>query len=124
MASLHELRELPAKGDYFLSFDNLLEVVPDASIKYKFSFQIPHKDPKRAVQVYKSSLSLKDKCLFEVLIYEKVQTRNDSIWRGCYKERRDLEEGVNLLVWIGTMKEFGTRILPCMDPDELVSSSA
>jgi hypothetical protein len=43
MASLYKLRELLAKGDYFLSFDDLLKVVRDASIKYKFSFKIPHK---------------------------------------------------------------------------------
>jgi hypothetical protein len=35
MTSLHELRELPNEGDYFLSFDDLLEVIRDASIKYK-----------------------------------------------------------------------------------------
>jgi hypothetical protein len=35
MASLHELRELPNEGDYFLSFDDLLKVIRDASIKHK-----------------------------------------------------------------------------------------
>jgi hypothetical protein len=35
MASLHELRELPNEGDYILSFDDLLEVIRDASIKNK-----------------------------------------------------------------------------------------
>ena len=48
MASLHELRELLVQRDYFLSFDDLLEAVRDASVKYKFSFKTPHKDPKRA----------------------------------------------------------------------------
>lgn len=48
MASLHELRDLPKVGDYFLSFDDLLEVVRDASVKHKFSFKVPHRDPKRA----------------------------------------------------------------------------
>lgn len=48
MASLHELREVPVQGDYFLSFDDLLEVIRDASVKHKFSFKTPHKDPKRA----------------------------------------------------------------------------
>ena len=48
MASLHELRELPIQGDYFLSFDDLLEVIRDASVKHKFSFKTPHKDSKRA----------------------------------------------------------------------------
>jgi hypothetical protein len=48
MASLHELREIPVQGDYFLSFDDLLEVIRDASVKHKFSFKTPHKDPKRA----------------------------------------------------------------------------
>ena len=48
MASLYELRELPIEGDYFLSFEDLLEVVRDVSVKHKFSFQVPHKDLKRA----------------------------------------------------------------------------
>ena len=48
MTSLHELRELPNEGDYFLSFDDLLKVIRNASIKYKFSFRTLYKDPKRA----------------------------------------------------------------------------
>ena len=48
MASLHELREVLVQGDYFLSFDDLLEVIRDASIKHKFSFKTLYKDPKRA----------------------------------------------------------------------------
>ena len=48
MASLHELRELPVQRDYFISFDDLLKIIRDASIKHKFSFKTPHKDPKRA----------------------------------------------------------------------------
>jgi hypothetical protein len=48
MASLHELRGLPAEGEYFLSFEDLLEVIRDAFVKHKFSFRVPHKDPKRA----------------------------------------------------------------------------
>ncbi len=48
MASLYELCELPIKRDYFLSFKDLLKVVRDISIKYKFSFQVPYKDLKRA----------------------------------------------------------------------------
>ena len=48
IASLHELRELPIEGDYFLSFDDLLEVIRDASVKHKFSFKTLHKDLKRA----------------------------------------------------------------------------
>ena len=44
MTSLHELRELPKEGDFFLSFDDLLEVIRDASIKDKFSFKNPHKE--------------------------------------------------------------------------------
>jgi hypothetical protein len=39
MACLHELRELLIQGDYFLSFDDLLKVIRDVSIKYKFSFK-------------------------------------------------------------------------------------
>jgi len=52
MASLHELRELLIIGDYFLSFDDLLEVIRDTSIKYKFSFKTPHKDSKRVQYSY------------------------------------------------------------------------
>ena len=47
MASLHELRELPNEGDYFLSFNDLLKVIRNTSIKYKFSFRTLYKDPKR-----------------------------------------------------------------------------
>jgi hypothetical protein len=45
MASLHELRDMPKEEDYFLSFDDLLKVICDASIKHKFSFKTPYKDP-------------------------------------------------------------------------------
>ena len=48
IALLYKLRELPIIGDYFLSFDDLLKVVCDASIKHKVSFQVLHKDKKRA----------------------------------------------------------------------------
>ena len=48
IASLHELREVLVQGDYFLTFDDLLEVIRDASIKHKFSFKTLHKDLKRA----------------------------------------------------------------------------
>jgi hypothetical protein len=48
MASLHELRDMPIEGDYFLSFDDFLEVIRDASVKHKFSFKVPHKDTNRA----------------------------------------------------------------------------
>ena len=49
MTSLHELRELPKEGEYFLSFEDLLEVIRDASVKHRFSFRILYKDPKRAL---------------------------------------------------------------------------
>jgi hypothetical protein len=39
MASLHELRDLLKEGDKFPSFDDVLEVIRDASIKHKFSFK-------------------------------------------------------------------------------------
>jgi hypothetical protein len=39
MALLYKLRELPIIGDYFLSFDDLLKVVCDPSIKHKVSFK-------------------------------------------------------------------------------------
>ncbi len=48
MASLHELRHLPAEGEFFLSFDDLLEVIRDASVKHKFSFKTTHKNTTRA----------------------------------------------------------------------------
>ena len=48
IASLYELRELPIEGDYFLSFDDLLEVIRDTSVKHKFSFKTLYKDLKRA----------------------------------------------------------------------------
>jgi hypothetical protein len=44
MVSLHELRDLPSEGDYFLLFKDLLEIIRDASIKYKFFFRTLHKD--------------------------------------------------------------------------------
>jgi hypothetical protein len=47
MASLYELRDLLAISDYFLLYKDLLKVIQDTSIKYKFAFRIPHKDPKR-----------------------------------------------------------------------------
>jgi hypothetical protein len=47
MASLYELRNMPKEGDYFVSFDDLLEVIRDASVKHKFSFKTLHKDPFR-----------------------------------------------------------------------------
>ena len=40
MASLHELRELPLEGDFFLSFDDLLEVIRDASVKINSASRI------------------------------------------------------------------------------------
>jgi len=52
MASLHELRELPINGDYFLSFDDLFEAIRDASVKHKFSFRIPQRPKKSAISVY------------------------------------------------------------------------
>ena len=48
IASLYKLCELLIEGDYFLSLDDLLEVIHDTSIKYKFSFKTLYKDLKRA----------------------------------------------------------------------------
>jgi hypothetical protein len=45
MASLYKLRNMPKEGDYFISFDNLLKVIYNASIKHKFLFKTLHKDP-------------------------------------------------------------------------------
>jgi hypothetical protein len=48
MASLYKLYNMPVEDDYFLSFNNLLKVIYDASIKHKFFFKVLHKDTKRA----------------------------------------------------------------------------
>jgi hypothetical protein len=48
IALLYKLREFLIKSDYFLSFDDLLEVTRDAFIKHKFSFKTLYKDLKRA----------------------------------------------------------------------------
>jgi hypothetical protein len=48
IALLYKLCKLPIVGDYFLSFDDLLKVVRNASIKHKFSFKVLYKDKKRA----------------------------------------------------------------------------
>jgi hypothetical protein len=48
MALFYKLRELLIKGDYFLSFDDLLKVIYDAFIKHKFSFKTLYKDLKQA----------------------------------------------------------------------------
>ena len=47
IASLHKLCNMPIEGDYFLSFNDLLKVIRDAFVKYKFSFKILYKDMKR-----------------------------------------------------------------------------
>lgn len=47
IALLYELREPLIIGDYLLSFDNLLEIVHDTFIKYKFSFKLLYKDKMR-----------------------------------------------------------------------------
>jgi hypothetical protein len=47
MASLYKLCNIPKEGDYFLSFNNLLKVIRDASVKYKFFFKTLYKDPSR-----------------------------------------------------------------------------
>ena len=66
MASLHELRDMPVEGDYFLSFDNLLEVIRDASVKHKFSSQgTTQRLKKSAVSMYQQGLSMACECLFE-----------------------------------------------------------
>jgi hypothetical protein len=48
MAFLYELCNMPIESDYFLSFNNLLKVIYNAFIKYKFSFKILYKDVNRA----------------------------------------------------------------------------
>jgi hypothetical protein len=44
MAFLYKLRDILIKGDYFLSFDDLLKVIRDASVKHKFSFKVLYSD--------------------------------------------------------------------------------
>jgi hypothetical protein len=59
MASLHKLRDMPVEGDYFLSFDDLLEVIRDASVKHKFSSQgTTQRLKKSAVLMYQQGLSM------------------------------------------------------------------
>ena len=66
MASLHELRDMPVEGDYFLSFNDLLEVIRDASVKHKFSSQgTTQRLKKSAVSMYQQGLSMACECLFE-----------------------------------------------------------
>jgi len=74
MASLYELRELPIVGDYFLSFDDLLEVICDVSIKHKFSFKVLHKDKKRAW--YKCNN--KD-CPWSIIAHLNLENNNEVI---------------------------------------------
>jgi hypothetical protein len=58
MASLYKLRDISVEGDYFLSFNNLLEVIRDASVKHKFFFKVLHKDTKRARYRYTNKACL------------------------------------------------------------------
>jgi hypothetical protein len=39
---------MPIKGDYFLTFKDLLKVIRNASVRHKFSFKVLYKDIKRA----------------------------------------------------------------------------
>jgi len=48
MTLLYEFHELLIVRYYFLSFDHLLKVVFNTSIKHKFSFKLLYKDKKRA----------------------------------------------------------------------------
>jgi hypothetical protein len=45
--SLYELCNILIKGDYFLTFNDLLKVIYNAFIKHKFSFKVLYKDTKR-----------------------------------------------------------------------------
>ena len=74
MASLHELRELPVQGDYFLSFDNLLGAIRDASVKHKFSFKTPYRDPKRALYKCKNR-----DCLWKINVHLNLENENEVI---------------------------------------------
>jgi hypothetical protein len=48
ISSLYKLCDIPVKGDYFLTFNNLLKVIYNAFIKHKFSFKVLYRDTKRA----------------------------------------------------------------------------
>ena len=74
MASLHELCDLPKEGDYFLLFDDLLEVIRDASVKHKFSFKTPHKDLKRV----RYHCNNKD-CPWKVIAHLNADNKNEVI---------------------------------------------
>jgi hypothetical protein len=74
MTSLHELRELPKEGDFFLLFDDLLEVIRDVSIKHKFSFKNPYKDKKRA-----RYRCLNTACLWKVIAHLNRDNENEVI---------------------------------------------
>jgi hypothetical protein len=74
MASLHELCDIPNEGDYFLSFDDLLEVIRDASVKHKFSFKAPHKDKKRAR--YRCANA---SCPWSVIAHLNAENENENI---------------------------------------------
>lgn len=74
MASLHELQDMPNKGNYFLSFNNLLKVICDTSIKHKFSFKTPYKDKKQAR--YKCANA---SCLWSVIAHLNAENKNKII---------------------------------------------
>jgi hypothetical protein len=74
MASLYKLRDMPIKGDYFLSFDDLLKVIRDASIKHKFSFKVPYSNTKRAQYQYTNKA-----CLWLINAYLNQENKNEII---------------------------------------------
>jgi hypothetical protein len=74
MLSLHELRDMLVEGDYFLTFDDLLEVIRDASVKHKFSFKVLHRDIKRAW--YRCTNKA---CLWLVNAYLNPENKNEII---------------------------------------------
>jgi hypothetical protein len=74
MASLYKLCDILIKGDYFLSFDDLLKVIRDASIKHKFSFKVLHSDTKRAR--YRCTNKA---CLWLINAYLNQENKNEII---------------------------------------------
>lgn len=75
MSSLHELRELPQEGEYFLSFADLLEVIREDSVKHKYNFRTPHKNTKRARYRCKNK-----ECPWTVNAHRNPENENQRSW--------------------------------------------
>jgi hypothetical protein len=74
IASLYKLRDISIEGDYFLTFDDLLKVIYDASVKYKFSFKVLYRDIKRVRYRY-----INKACLWLINVYLNLENENEII---------------------------------------------